>query len=52
MAKRDFVRWSVQVESEYDQRVRLLLLAKHISLAEYVRQLVIRDLDGEGNGRQ
>lgn len=49
MTKRDFVRWSVQVEREYDQRVRLMLLAKHISLAEYVRRLVIQDLDGERN---
>lgn len=49
MTKRDFVRWSVQVEREYDRRVRLMLLAKHISLAEYVRRLVIQDLGGERN---
>lgn len=44
--KRDFIRWQVLMERDLDQRVRLLLLAKRISLSEYVRRLVEADLNG------
>ena len=43
--KRDFIRWQVLMERDLDQRVRLLLLAKRISLSEYVRRLVERILN-------
>lgn len=53
MTKRDYVRWHIQVDRDADQRVRLLLLARRVSLAEYVRRLVDEDLNrgGEENAK-